>query len=75
MNNRIKMIIGLSLMIIVLILVIQNANPVVIGVFFWSIPISGAMLFFLLFLAGAIAGASVFSLYLHHEDKVQESSK
>lgn len=44
------------LSVIVVVLVIQNRNPVNVRLLFWSFPVSGVILFFFLFLVGLAVG-------------------
>jgi uncharacterized integral membrane protein len=69
MNAKLKLIIGLILMSLVIIFVIQNVGLVDVRLFFWTLSMSGALLFFLLFFSGAIFGWLVFSYYFHREKK------
>ncbi|MBN1879678.1 LapA family protein [bacterium] len=67
MNTKIKIILSLSLMILVLILVFQNVAPVGIRFFFWTLSMSGALLFIVLFISGAILGGSLFGYIQQHK--------
>jgi uncharacterized integral membrane protein len=68
MNSRIKLVLGLSLIGLVLVFILQNVALVAIRYFFWTISMSGALLFFLLFIAGTIFGWLLLS-YLRHQEK------
>jgi len=74
MNNKIKLIISLSLMILVIILVIQNAGIVSVRLFFWTLPVSGALLFIILFISGGILGGSLLGYLQHHKKSTVKTS-
>lgn len=63
MMSKAKLIVSLCLMSIVILFVFQNANLVQIRFFFWTISMSGALLFLLLFMTGAFVGWLLLSHY------------
>ncbi|MBN1356314.1 LapA family protein [bacterium] len=67
MNTKIKLGLSLSLLCLVLIFVIQNVELVDVRLFFWTLSMSGALLFFILFISGVVCGWSVLSYYFHQK--------
>lgn len=74
MNTKIKVILSLSLMVLVLILVFQNVTPVDIRFFFWTLSMSGTLLFIVLFIAGAVFGGSLFGYLQQHRKNADKKA-
>ncbi|MBN1552679.1 DUF1049 domain-containing protein [bacterium] len=74
MNNKIKLIVSLSLMSLVLILVFQNVDVVNVRLFFWTLPVSGALLFIILLFSGGIIGGSLLGYFQHRKKSTIKTS-
>jgi uncharacterized integral membrane protein len=55
-RNRFRLVAGLIVLLLLVILGVQNSNPVELRFLFWRADVDGLLLFVCLFVAGAIAG-------------------
>jgi uncharacterized integral membrane protein len=55
-RNRIRVLAGLIVLLLLIIVAVQNSNPVSIRMLFWRADVDGLLLFACLFLAGAVSG-------------------
>jgi uncharacterized integral membrane protein len=74
MSKKVQLILGLILLALVVIFVIQNVAIVSIRLAFWTISMSGALLFFLFYIAGVICGGLGLSYYFHLQKKPDNST-
>lgn len=64
MENNIKLYAGLGLLILVVLFTLQNTETVPISFLFWEFRISRALMIFLVFVIGVLAGIFTSSHYL-----------
>ncbi|MCB1053467.1 MAG: LapA family protein [Acidobacteria bacterium] len=54
--NKVSFYSGAVLLVLVLVLIVQNLDPVRVKFLFWTFTMSGALLLILVFLGGALLG-------------------
>jgi uncharacterized integral membrane protein len=57
--NRAKVLAALVILLLLVILGVQNSQPVAIRIFFWQARVDGLLLFAVLFVAGILVGLLV----------------
>ncbi|WDT77312.1 MAG: LapA family protein [Candidatus Manganitrophus sp.] len=60
--RQIKIFIGIALLFLVILLVLQNVEPVTLQFLLWSFSLSRALMFFIIFALGIIVGWALGSL-------------
>jgi uncharacterized integral membrane protein len=63
-RGKIRLYVGLFLLLLLVLVVAQNSGPVVLHFLVWKADVDGPLLFFLLFMAGMAAGTLI-TLVLH----------
>jgi len=67
MGNNIKMYAGLGLLILVVLFTLQNTETVPISFLFWEFHISRALMIFMVFVIGVLAGIFASSHYFNRD--------
>ena len=71
--KKAKVITTVLIFFLIIVLMFQNSDIVAIKVFFWSLEMSGILFIPLIFVTGAIFGASSSYIYLKRKAQLRQS--